>query len=360
MRTEKRPLRRALATALAAACLVFSPLFADLSAAQEELGAEGRPAKFLGNVWSTSQRTNWLDHWNQVTPENEGKWGSVQPNNPNVVNTWNWAPLDAIYSFAKANDLPIRFHVLVWGNQQPRWMSTLPPEEQLEHIERWFAAVAERYPDLDYIEVVNEPLHDPPSCAHSGNQGRNCADSGNYLEALGGYNGTDGTGWDWVLNAFRLARKHFGPDAKLMINDYSITNSVGATMTYLQIIEILQRENLIDGIGVQGHAFSTGGSMATHKANLDRLASTGLPIQVTEMDVDGPNERVQLADYQRIFPTFWEHPAVEGITLWGWRHGMWRTANGATLVRPDGTPKPALEWLMAYVAGEVDAQGNPR
>src|SRR5690606_34987453 len=77
MRTEKRPLRRALATALAAACLVFSPLFADLSAAQEDLGAQGRPAKFLGNVWSTSQRTNWLDHWNQVTPENEGKWASV-------------------------------------------------------------------------------------------------------------------------------------------------------------------------------------------------------------------------------------------------------------------------------------------
>jgi endo-1,4-beta-xylanase len=53
-----------------------------------------------------------------------------------------------------------------------------------------------------------------------------------------------------------------------MLDDYSITNSDNATTQYLQIINILKRENLLDVIGEQGHAFSTTGSMA----------SCGLPI----------------------------------------------------------------------------------
>ena len=57
------------------------------------------------------------------------------------------------------------------------------------------AAVAARYPDLKYVEVLNEPLNAPPP----------------YREALGGA-GT--TGFDWVIKSFELARKHF-PKAKL-------------------------------------------------------------------------------------------------------------------------------------------------
>lgn len=134
-----------------------------------------------------------------------------------------------------------------------------------------------------------------------------------------------------------------------MINDYSIVNSNGATTNYLNIINLLLERKLIDGIGVQGHAFSTRGSVTTMTDNLNRLAATGLPIQVTEMDIDGPTDQVQLNDYQRIFPTFWEHPAVEGITLWGWRLGMWRSAQGAYLVNDRGADRPALVWLRNYI-----------
>ena len=44
----------------------------------------------------------------------------------------------------------------------------------------------------------------------------------------------------------------------------------------------------------------------------------GLPIHITELDIPGNDDPVQLANYQRIFPVFWEHPAVAGITLWGY------------------------------------------
>ena len=69
-------------------------------------------------------------------------------------------------------------------------------------------------------------------------------------------NGTDGTGHDWILNAFRLARQYF-PTTKLMLNDVLITNSPEATTEYVKIVQNLKRENLIDAVGVQGHAFVT-------------------------------------------------------------------------------------------------------
>jgi GH35 family endo-1,4-beta-xylanase len=75
----------------------------------------------------------------------------------------NWTALDATYNLAKANGFLFRLHVLVWGNQQPAWIESLPPAEQLVEIQEWFDALAARYPDLDYVEVVNEPLHDPPN-----------------------------------------------------------------------------------------------------------------------------------------------------------------------------------------------------
>ena len=212
-------------------------------------------------------------------------------------------------------------------------------------------------PNIEWLQVVNEPLHDPPDCTPPFNQGNSCSASGNYARALGGANGTDGTGWDWILNAFRLAKQYF-PNTKLMINDYSITNNDTDTGRYIQIINLLKAENLIHAVGVQGHAFSTTGNMAQHKANLDRLAATGLPIQVTELDIDGvasggvPGDEVQLRNYRRIVPTFWEHPGVEGITVWGWRQpNHWRNAQNAPIVLSTDTPKPAAHWLFNYVRG---------
>lgn len=301
--------------------------------------AEGKP-KFLGNVYSPSQAVGFDNYWNQVTPENGGKWGSVEQSRGNM----NWNDLDAAYALAKDNGFAFKLHVLIWGNQQPSWMENLSTVEQLEEIKEWFQAIADRYPAIDFIEVVNEPLHDPPNSAGNG--------GGNYINALGG-NGA--TGWDWVLESFRLARQYF-PDAKLMINDYNIVNSSTNTSRYIEIITLLQAENLIDQIGVQAHAFSTRGSASQMKNNLDALAATGLPLYATELDIDGPTDAIQLSEYQRIFPIFWEHPAMEGVTLWGFRPGMWRTEEEAFLIEQDGvTERPALEWLRDYVENSLTA-----
>jgi endo-1,4-beta-xylanase len=70
---------------------------------------------------------------------------------------------------------------------------------------------------------------------------------------------------------------------------------------------------------------------------------------VTELDIDGNDDAVQLAGYQKIFPVFWEHPSVRGITLWGYRPGHWRTAQGAWIVYENGAERPSMQWLQRYV-----------
>jgi len=302
-------------------------------------------AKFLGAAFSPPQREGFAQFWNKLSPENAGKWGEVEA----VRDVMDWTALDEAYRYARQHGMPFQFHVLVWGNQQPEWIRHLPGDEQRAEIEQWFAAVAERYPDIEIVEVVNEPLHDPP-CSDD-------VDGGNYCEALGG---AGETGWDWIIESFRLARQHF-PRAQLLLNDYSITNSPDNTRRYREIVDLLQARGLIDGVGVQGHAFSTSCEtpVEVHRAALDLLGASGLPLYVTELDIDGHTDADQLAHYQRIFPLFWEHPSVAGITLWGFRPGLWRQEQRAYLIDEGGRERPALRWLRDYVAGRVQAKPEP-
>ena len=313
--------------------------------------------KFLGNANDFTTPT-FPRYFNQLIPENAGKWGSAAGTTRTAA--MRWTALDQAYTFAKTNNVQFNFHILLWGNQQPTWMTNLPPDEQLAEIKKWFAAVAARYPDIDVLQVVNEGTWDPPDGSTPKNAGANFSSSGNYVQALGGYNGTDGTGYDWILNGFRLAKQYF-PNTKLMLNDVAITGMTAATDEYLKIINILKRENLIDVIGLQAHAFEfipgvtnaptipghpyvPVDDMRIHKANLDRLAATGIPIDITELDLDGlpvngvAGDEMQLRYYRNVVPTFWEHPSVKGVTLWGWRQpNHWRNAQNAPIFLSDGT-----------------------
>lgn len=301
--------------------------------------------KFLGNISQNSTPSNWLSYWNQVTPENAGKWGSVESTRDQM----NWTNLDRAYNLAKDNGLIFKQHVFVWGNQFPSWITELSEAEQLEEIEEWIMMYCERYPDTDFIEVVNEPVNDPPF----GN------DNGNFAHALGGV-GT--TGWDWIIKAFELA-KEYCPNAALMINEYNVLNNSNTRNRYIGIVDLLKERELIDAVGVQGHAFTVN-TMTSEQidAALDELAESGLPMYVTELDIDtddlgSDNDAVQLQRYQEVFPAIWRHPSVKGVTLWGYiRNTMWR--DGAWLVSGSTTTsseRPAMEWLKSYIT-ENNAQ----
>lgn len=324
--------------------------------------------KFLGGVCCGRQRPNFETYWNQVTPENAGKWGSVE----STRDVMNWAELDEAYALAKANNFPYKHHVLVWGNQQPEWITALPAEEQLEEILEWFNAVNERYEAIDFIEVVNEFDNDPPNLANDGP---------GYIDALRLFNPqttlelisqfeSDGlstpeatykaANFDWIINAFQMARNIFPSSTRLMFNEYNVINSAARTDLAIELANLLQERGLIDDFGFQGHAFSTTGPNEVMLENLDRIASeTGLDVYVTELDIDGPTDLIQLLDYQRIFPLFWEHPAVKGVTMWGYLPGHWRENQGATLALENGAEKPALTWLRSYVRGRSPTIANP-
>ncbi len=334
--------------------------------------------KFLGTVYDPNDP--YIDkYFNQITPENAGKWGSVET----TEGMFNWSALDEARAFAAQNGFPFRFHVLLWGNQQPTWLKPLSDEEKVIQIKEWFQAVAEHYDNssdarktLEYLEVVNEILNDPPN-----NEGNNATDdtSGDYVNALKSLNGELGTEsgpYDWIVNAFKLARQYFPCETKLMINEYRVENEPAFTEEYVAIIELLKKDNLIDVVGMQAHSFSTrrygNGSFEDATANLENnlntMASTGLPLMVTEMDVDGDasldengvrtndgtqeeQDNFQLTEYERIFDLYWNHPSVIGITLWGYRTGLWRTAQEAYIMDPcDGSEKPAMaEYLNTVI-----------
>ncbi len=238
-----------------------------------------------------------------------------------------WDQFDNAYNTAKEHGLKFKWHTFTWGQQQPSWLGSLSAEEQKQQVEEWIAAVAERYPDVDFIDVVNEPLHETPV----------------YANALGG-KGT--TGWDWVIWAFEKARATF-PNAKLILNDYNVINDNNATNKYITIINLLKERQLIDYIGEQGHNLETTSNL-TITSNLDKLAATGLPILISEYDLNFSSDSEQRAKYESQFPALWGHSGVHGVTLWGYRQGeIWRT--DAYLVRSNGTARPALEWLTTYV-----------
>jgi GH35 family endo-1,4-beta-xylanase len=304
----------------------------------DNLGAPSKPDKvtvtvnqirFFGTApGGPATYEHLLEYFDQITPENAGKWGSVEA----TRDVMNWTALDTAYQTALSNGLTFKFHTLLWGQQQPGWIAGLPAAEQLEEIEEWMAAVALRYPNLELVEVLNEPLNAPPP----------------YREALGG---AGATGFDWVIKSFELARKHF-PKSKLILNEFNVIVENGITTNYLNIINLLHERKLIDGIGEQAHFFERA-SPEVLAANLDRLGAVGLPIYISEFDLNLANDADHANVMSTLFPIFWEHPQVAGVTHWGHLQGtMWRA--NAFLVRADGTTRPGLDWLVCYIDGGED------
>ena len=298
--------------------------------------AQGKD-RFIGNIIRNGYaiRSDFSDYWNQVTAENAGKWASVEPSR----DVYYWTELDNIYNYAIADSFPYKHHALVWGNQYPSWITSLDSASQRAEVEEWIQLVGERYPDMRYVDVVNEPFNAPPP----------------YMAALGG-SGT--TGWDWVITAFQWARQYCEPEAKLILNEYNILHNNTTTDNYLELIDTLKIRGLIDGIGIQGHYFefkSYQGAtpvyswpINTLKYNLDRLAATGLPIYISEFDINEEDDNIQLENYQIYFPLFWEHPGVKGITLWGYvEDEIWKP--NAYLIDWRGAERPVLPWLRTYL-----------
>ncbi|HEX6242302.1 MAG TPA: endo-1,4-beta-xylanase, partial [Polyangiales bacterium] len=304
-----------------------SPADAAADAAPRDGGTTTTAAKFVGNITTRGQvRSDFRPTWDQITPENEGKWGSVEPTRDEM----NWSGMDRAYAFSREQRIPFKGHTLVWGSQQPSWLNGLSASEQAAEVEEWIRLFCERYPDVELIDVVNEP---PPHTTPV------------YMNALGG---AGSSGYDWIVEAFRLARRYC-PRAILILNDYNTIEYAADNTRFINIANAVKRAGApIDAVGAQAHdAYKL--PTATVQQLLDKLAQdTGLPVYISEYDINLANDAQQRQVMESQFTMFWRHPKVKGITLWGYVAGAtWLPNTG--LMSASGTPRPALTWLLGFL-----------
>ena len=139
--------------------------------------ADGQ-SKFLGNIYSSSIPDDFGNYWNQITPENAAKWGTVE----GVRDVYNWDDLDTGYNYALEQNIPLKLHTLISGSQQPSFLAALDSASQYNEIIEWMRLVGERYPKASLVDVVTAPIAMPGGDQYP-----------SYYEALGG---SGETGWD--------------------------------------------------------------------------------------------------------------------------------------------------------------------
>jgi GH35 family endo-1,4-beta-xylanase len=282
-------------------------------------GGPGLPAFFVGNITTNgSVRSDFLQFWDQITPENEGKWGSVE----GTRDVYNWSGLDAAYNFAMQNNIPFKQHTFIWGNQAPGWIHNLSPAEKAAEIEEWIRDYCARYPNTALIDVVNEatPGHAPAGFAQ------------------------DAFGSNWIIRSFQLARQYC-PNAVLILNDYNVLS--WDTEAFIQMATPAVNAGVVDALGAQAHGLESW-ALSDISRKLNQVAALGLPIYITEYDVARTNDQEQLQIMQTQFPLFYNHQSVAGVTLWGYVVGStW--VNGSGLINTNGTRRPAMNWLMNYL-----------
>ena len=188
-------------------------------------------------------------------------------------------------------------------------------------------------------------------------------------EPFTNYDVQDLLGADCIPQWFEAAHSA-DPAARLFINDYSILESGGKDSAhqdhyFATIQSLLAKKAPLQGIGIQGHFDENLTPIPRLLTILDRFAEFGLPIEITEFDINTSDEELQ-GDYTRDFLTaMFSHRAITSILTWGFWEGRHWIPNGA-MWRKDWSPRPAgKEWRDLICAqwwtnaeGKTDGEGS--
>lgn len=299
-------------------------------------------------------------HFNSITLGNELKPESILDreataqlgnyNDPQV----NLASARPILNFCRDNNISVRGHVLVWHSQTPDWFfkeefaddgEWVDKETMLVRMENYiknvFAAIEEEYPTVDFYawDVVNEAWSDSGEPRKPGEQGANGSSDSAWVKVFGDNS--------FIEYAFTYARKYAPEGTKLYYNDYN-EYIEGKTNAIYDMAMSLKEKGLIDGIGMQAHLDVGFPTPQQFEKALDKFASTGLDVQITELDITTTDTseagfEKQAEIYGKILESCRKYAdSISAVVFWGTTDDhSWRADKYPLLFNADYTAKPA-------------------
>ena len=325
-----------------------------------------------------------VSQFDSVSPENVLKWGSVHPR-PGP-DGYDFTAADAYVAFGEKHHMLIVGHTLVWHSQTPAWVFRDENGRSLEgtnaadralllqRLHDHITTVVGRYRGrIQVWDVVNEALNDSSSLSDTNLLRQRSP----WVRILGD---------EFIIKAFEWAHAA-DPHAILRYNDYSIENEP-KRKRLIALIKMLQAQHVpVMAIGSQTHANLNWPSPELEDAALTDIAKLGLPIHITELDVNAAQagQRNQSADvsqnaqaggggvvdaanqkladqYSNLFRVFLKHRKnIKLVTFWGVTdRDSWRRFGSPLLFDQDGKPKKAFQAVMQTAsAGGGQAPAGP-
>lgn len=283
----------------------------------------------------TEYRATLVETFNSITPENELKWDSIQPE----PGEWNFGPADVLVAFADEHDLEVKGHTLIWHQEfvhsTPDWVLEIDDPEQLRSvITEHITTVMQRYADsVDRWDVVNEPLETLGSGLHDNH----------FRRVLGD---------DYVGEMFRIAHDA-APDTELWLNEAAVEFHPAKAAALVSLVaSLLEMGTPIHGVGIQGHLIGGKVDAEFLEQLVADLEGLGVKVAITELDVPAVDPvdplEVQADTYRDAIGACLINLCRE-VTLWGFtdRYTWIDTTFGEGLAPlpfdSDYQPKPALE-----------------
>lgn len=246
---------------------------------------------------------------------------------------------DAIADFARDQGLRLFGHNLVWYYQNPPAFVRLDgqPAPFGAALRDYIQAVVGRYRGQAVgWDVVNEPVTD------DGAGLRECLWSRNLGQI------------DYMRRAFDHAHEA-DPAATLLINDYNLESNPRKRATFMRLVEtLLGAGTPVGGVGTQTHVAADLPPSVARQSLLE-LASLGLPVHVSELDISlrrarpdfGSREQLVAAQTRlarEIAETFAQLPPARrfAFTLWGVK------SDESWLRSPKENPAPPWDEPLAF------------
>lgn len=288
--------------------------------------------------------------FSQLQAENEMKFGEIHPRPETDPSPYNFKGADTLVAFARAHNMVVRGHTLVWHNQVSPWVAkgNFTPAQLAKILQAHIDTVMKHYAGQVYAwDVVNEAFNDDGTMRHT-----------IWYDQPGIGAGPD---TKYIEQALRWARES-DPKAKLFYNDFNAEDvNKKSDAVYAMAKDFKERSVPLDGIGFQAHIdlkFDDPAKLESFAKNMDRLAKLGLELQITELDIRLPDSSAetlaaQAKLYGEITTLCVQQPACKLVQVWGftdkhsWVPGFFKGQGWALPWDANYKKKPAYEGVRA-------------